>query len=55
MVEDHDKAIGLELRKPQGAQAVGIVWPGEPARNGLGLEEGHSLPAFVAPYGARVA
>ena len=47
------KASGLELEKPQGAQAVGLCGLGEWARNGMGLEEGHLLPSFVAPFGAR--
>ena len=45
------KASGLELEKPQGAQAVGLCGLGEWARYRMGLEEGHSLPSFVAPKG----
>ena len=45
MVEDHDKASGLELRQPQGAQAVGLVWPGEQGPLSMGPEGGHSLHA----------
>ena len=50
MVEDHDKASGLELRKPQGAQAVGLVWPGDQSILPMGPEGGHSRQAVVFPF-----
>ena len=50
MVEDHDKASGLELRQPQGAQAVGLVWPGEQGSLSMGPEGGHSRQAVVIPF-----
>ena len=50
MVEDHDKASGLELRQPQGAQAVGLVWPGEQGSLLMGPEGGQSRQAVVIPF-----
>ena len=50
MVEDHDKASGLELRQPQGAQAVGLVWPGEQDSLSMGPEGGQSRQAVVIPF-----
>ena len=47
VVEDHDKASGLELRQPQGAQAVGLVWPGEQSTLSMGPERGHSRQPVV--------
>lgn len=44
------KAVGLELREPQGAQAEGLVWPGDadaswngPQRGPLTSGDSHSM------------
>ena len=44
------KAVGLELREPQGAQAEGLVWPGDadaswngPHRGPLTSGDSHSM------------
>ena len=50
-VEDHSKASGLDLRKPRGAQAVGLVWRGESGDiNQRASNEGHSRQAVVIPF-----
>ena len=54
MVEDHDKASGLELRQPQGAQAVGLVWPGEQDSLSMGPEGGQSRQAVVIPFNSGI-
>jgi len=50
VVEDHNKADGLDLRQPQGAQAVGLVWPGGQGIQQTGLVEGHSRQAVLIPF-----
>ena len=53
-VEDLNKARGLDLSKPHGAQAEGLCGVGMRTRNGMGLEEGHSRQAIVIPLQSRI-
>ena len=45
-VEDLDKASGLDLSKPHGAQAEGLCGVGKGTTGSMGLEEGHSRKAL---------
>ena len=48
--KDLAKAIGLDLRQPQGALAEGQCGLGREGYNRTGLEEGHSRQAVVIPF-----
>ena len=52
-VEGLHKAVGLDLRQPQGAQVEDLCGLGNEGPNRKGLVEGHSLWACMAPFGAR--
>ena len=48
--KDLAKAIGLDLRQPQGALAEGQCGLGRKDSNRTGLVEGHSRQAVVIPF-----